>query len=105
MLQFWNRLLLFPVPVLEILIVLLPEPTPIKVPAVPVVLVPTRFTFLTVMLVAASAPAVVWSQMTAEEVPALLFVIVRSRDEVPAFEPSMVMKSAPLKMINAVALE
>src|SRR5438477_11170060 len=101
MLQFWIVLLLLPVPRLDVLMVLLPEPTPNSVCVFPL---PTRLTFLTVLLVAASAPPVVWSQTSAEEVPALVFVIVRSRDDVPALDPSIVMKSAPFRTINPLAL-
>src|SRR2546430_2316499 len=92
MLLFWNVLLLFPVPRLVTLIVLLPEPTPNKVV---VLLVPTRLTFLIVLFVAPSGPAAVWSQITAEDAPPLVFVMVRSRDEVPLLEPSKMIQSAP----------
>src|SRR4051794_28731943 len=102
--RFWNVLLLFPAPALVMLIVLLPEPAPINVPAVAVVVVPTRLTFLTTLLVAPSAP-LLWSQTTAEEAPALVFVIVRSRDAVLLLEPSIVTKSAPFRMKRALALD
>src|SRR2546430_17621796 len=98
MLLFWNVLLLFPVPRLVTLIVLLPDPTP---NVVAVLLKPTRLTFLIVLWVAPSGPAAVWSQMTAP--PGLLvFVMVRSRDEVPLLEPSKMIQSAPFKMKRAV---
>src|SRR5262249_4197309 len=83
------------------LIVLLPAPTPTKVCVFPL---PTRLTFLTMSLVAPSAPAVC-IQTTAELVLVLVFVIVRSRDDVPLFEPSTLTKSAPLSTINALVLE
>src|SRR4051794_37899520 len=86
------------------LMVLLPDPAPINVPAVPVVVVPTRLTFLTTLLVAPSATAVC-IQIAAELVPAFVFVIVKLRDEVPLFEPSIVTKSDPLSTISALALE
>ena len=81
---------------------LLPEPTPNRVV---VLLFPTRLTFLIVLLVAPSSPAAVCIQTTAEAVPEFVFVIVRSREEVPAFEPSMVTKSAPLRTMRALALD
>src|SRR6266480_3798519 len=102
MLLFWKVLLLFPVPRLAVPIVVPPEPTPNSVAAGPL---PTRLTFLTVLLVAASAPAVVCIQMSAEVVPTFVLVIVKSRDDVPLLEPSMIIQSAPFKTINALALE
>src|ERR1043166_9401176 len=102
MLQFWNVLLLFPVPRLAVLIVLLPEPTPNSVYVLPL---PTRFTFFTTLLVAPSAVAVC-SQITADDVPVFVFVIVRSRVVPPTvFEPSMMIQSAPFSVNKAVALE
>ena len=101
MLLFRIVLLLFAVPPLVRLIVLLPEPTPNRVV---VLLFPTRLTFLIVLLVAGSLSTVVCSQTTADEVPESVLVIVRSREELPAFEPSMVTKSAPFRMMTALAL-
>ena len=103
--MFWKVLLLLLVPVLVMLMVLLPEPTPIRVPAVAVTLVPTRLTFLTVLVVALVGVAEVWSHTTAEDVPVLVLVMVKLREEVPALEPSIVTKLAPLTMMMAVVLE
>src|ERR1700758_1945644 len=88
-LLFWNVLLLLPVPRLETLIpvVALPEPIPNKVCVLPL---PTMFRFLTTLLVAASAVLVVCSQITALLALVLALVIVRSRDDVPLLEPSIV---------------
>src|ERR1043166_624163 len=102
MLLFWNVLLLLPVPRLVTLIVVPPEPTPNNVV---VLLLPTRLRFFTTLFVAASAPAVVCNQMTADDVPVLVFVIVMSRDDVPLLEPSIVTQSEPFRMTRALALD
>src|SRR5918911_89593 len=104
--QFCMVFELLPVPVLVMLMVLLPEPMPIKVV---VLLLPTATTFLMVLLVAPSEPADC-SQTTADEVPVLLLLIVRSRVAAtavsdPAFVPSIVTQSAPLRTKTALALE
>src|SRR5882672_6301666 len=89
------------------LIVLLPDPMPKRVPftAAPNVLLPTTFRFLTVLFVAPSAP-LLCSQMTAEEVPAFVLVIVMSRvAPAPPAEPSIVTRSAAFRRMRDVADE
>src|ERR1043166_4280652 len=92
------RLLSLRVPMVAVLIVLLPKPMP---PKVVVVAFPVILRFLTVLLVAGSLVPTVCPQMTALEVLVLPFVIVRLRDDVPLFEPSMVTQSAPFSTITA----
>ena len=90
-------LVLLPVPTLVALIAVPPEKTPNRVV---VLLLPTMFVFFTTLLVAPSKAAVFWIQTTAEVVPVPVFVIVKSRVVPPIlFEPSIVIKSAPLKPI------
>src|SRR5205085_5298842 len=91
------------------LIVLLPAPVPTSVAGVAVVLVPTTFKFLIVLLVAPSVP-LLSTQMMAEDVPVFVLVTVMSRDgakgdEPTALEPLIVMNSAPLRKMIALALE
>src|SRR5215213_830168 len=88
------------------LIVELPANTPNKVPFVAVKVVPTRFVFLTVSLVAPKPAPRLVRQTTAEETPALVFAIVKSRVvPIAAFEPSIVIQSAPLKLMTQLAEE
>src|ERR1041385_3528499 len=97
---FWKVLLLLPVPRLVMLMVVPPDPTPINVCVLPL---PTRFTFLITLFVAATAPGLVWSQTTALDVLVLLFVMVRSRDEVLLFDSLMVPWRVPWRMATALA--
>ena len=87
MLLFWTRLLSFRVPRVDVLIVVLPKPTPANVV---VLVLPDRLRFSIVLLVVGSAVVTVWPQMTALEVPAFVLLIVMSRVEPPEFDPSMV---------------
>src|SRR2546423_8068374 len=100
-LLFWMVLLLLFVPVLDVLIVLLPEPMPNNVCVLPL---PATFRFLIVLLVAPSVP-LLCIQTTADDVPVLVLVIVRLRSvPVPPIEPSIVTRSAAFKRINAPLL-
>ena len=84
-------------------IVELPENTPNKVV---ILVLPTILTFLTTSLVAPKPGlVVVVRQTTAELVPALVLLIVKSLDvPLTAFEPSIVTKSAPSRLITQLAL-
>ncbi len=74
MLLLMNELLLLDVPKLVVLIVADPLPAPNKVCVTPL---PVRIQFLTILLVAASAPAVVCNHTTALLVPTFVLVSVR----------------------------
>src|SRR5438046_7228626 len=102
MLQFCTVLLLLPVPRLDVEIVVEPKPTPNRVCVLPL---PVRMTFLMTSFVAPSGPVAVCAQIIALDVPVFVFVNVRLRDDVPAFEPSIVTKSAPFNMRRAEALD
>ena len=86
-LQFRIVLELFPLPVLDVLILVPPKPIP---NSVCVFAFPVRLMFFTVLFVAASLPEEVCPQMTAEEVPEFVLVSVRSRELEPLFQPSIV---------------
>src|SRR4051812_34796586 len=95
-------------PVLVLLIVELPENTPASVPAVAVSVDPTRFVFLTMLFVAPLPTPVLVRQISAVAVLVLVLVNVKSR-EVPVipgvFEPSIMMKSAPFRLIMQDVLD
>src|SRR6266851_1757848 len=103
MLQLSILLLLLPVPKLEMLIVLLPDPIPTNVPVSPL---PTTFRFWILLLVAPFEPRLC-THMTADAVPLLVLVMVRlwSAPFTPPMEPSMVTRSAAFKRINAPEVE
>src|SRR2546421_2711513 len=97
-LLFWMVLLLLFVPVLDVLIVLLPEPMPNNVCVLPL---PATFRFLIVLVVAPSV-LLLCIQTTAEDVPALLLVMVRLRSvPAPPIEPSSVTLSAAFRRMSA----
>ena len=83
MLLFCTRLLSFRVPRVDVLIVVLPKPTPANVV---VLALPETLRFLIVSFVVGSAVVTVWPQMTALDVPVPVLLIVRSRVEPPEFE-------------------
>jgi hypothetical protein len=72
-----------------------PEKTPIKVV---VELLPLMREFLTVLFVAGSEADALDSQTTADEVPVFVLVMLRFREDVPLFEPSMVKNFVPLSL-------
>ena len=74
-------LLLLTVPKLDVLIVAEPEPAPNNVCVTPL---PARLQLITLLFVAASAPAVVCNQTTALVTPAFVFVMVRSLEAAEA---------------------
>ena len=84
-----------------------PKPPALMVPllmmpaSVVVGALPAMLQFLIVLLLA-PAPDALASQTTPEDVLKLSFVIVRSREEVPAFEPSIMIKLAPLILMMEV---